>query len=247
MELYESLCGQDVSWEWILALDGVPISELPVGLRSDPRIRLIDLPRAVGAGAVRNFALNEVSAQWCTTADDDDLLPQGSLSVRLANVRAHDLGWCAGWSADLFPDGSTSTWRCSTPPGFHAPGDVWRYWPSPEATIPLGPTTLLARTDIIRGSGGYSALPQGEDYTYLVGVTGAAHGALLPAVVYHYRKHPTQMTADPSYPLMESRARQFAYRHGEQLAALNKGVCRCAVQSVAPRPLRRPRHTQHPS
>jgi hypothetical protein len=97
---------------------------------------------------------------------------------------------------------------------------VWRCWRSPEATIPIGPTTLLARTDIIRGSGGYAALPQGEDYAYLVGVTGAAYGALMPTVVYHYRKHPDQMTAQLSYQLLESRARQFAYSHGEQLAAL---------------------------
>ncbi|MCF3173343.1 glycosyltransferase [Streptomyces sioyaensis] len=219
MALYESLCRQDASWEWVVSLDGVPLPEVPARLREDPRVRVVDLPRAVGAGAARNFALNEVSAEWCTTADDDDLLPEGALSVRLAHARAHALGWAAGWSADLHPDGSTVTWRCPTPPGFHAPGEVWGYWRAPEATIPLGPTTLLARTDLIRGCGGYAALPQGEDYAYLVGVTGVARGALVPTVVYHYRKHPEQMTAQPGYPLLESRARQFAYRQGEHLAA----------------------------
>lgn len=220
MELYESLCRQNVSWEWVLSLDGVSPSGLPGELRSDPRVKVVALPRTVGAGAARNFALNEVSAEWCTTADDDDLLPKASLSARLAYARTHNLGWVAGWSADLHPDGTTTTWRCPTPPGFHAPGDVWRYWESPKATIPIGPTTLLSRTNIIRGNGGYAALPQGEDYAYLIGITGTAYGALIPTVVYHYRKHPEQMTAQPGYPLLESRARQFAYRHGEHLAAL---------------------------
>ncbi|MFE0055298.1 glycosyltransferase family 2 protein [Streptomyces sp. NPDC059003] len=224
LELHASLEQQDAEWQWVLALDGVPISQLPAPLRDDPRVRTVPLPRAVGAGAARNFALNEVSAPWCTTADDDDILPEGSLSSRLRHAREHGLGWCAGWSADLHTDGAVSTWHCPTPPGFHEAGDVWGYWPNPDATIPIGPTTLLARTDLIRGSGGYAALPQGEDYAYLVGITGTASGALLPTVVYHYRKHPEQMTAQPSYPAMESRARQFAWRHGKHLAALRAEI-----------------------
>ncbi|MFJ3182550.1 glycosyltransferase [Streptomyces sp. NPDC086796] len=223
LELYASLQRQGVPFQWVLALDGVPLSQMPAVLREDNRVVAVPLPRAVGAGAARNFALNEVMTAWCTTADDDDFLPEGSLSLRLEHARAHGLGWCAGWSADLHPDGSTTTWHCPTPPGFHEPGAVWRFWKTPDSTIPIGPTTLLARTDLIRGSGGYAALPQGEDYAYLVGITGGAPGALLPAVVYHYRKHPEQMTAHPSYPVMEARARVFAWRHGQHLAALREG------------------------
>ncbi|MEU4181439.1 glycosyltransferase [Streptomyces sp. NPDC026589] len=216
LELYASLQLQGVPFQWVLALDGVPLSELPAVLREDPRVVAMPLPRAVGAGAARNFALNEVTTPWCTTADNDDLLPEGSLSVRLEHARAHGLGWCAGWSADLHPNGATATWHCPTPPGFHEPGDVWRFCTAPESTI--------TRTDLVRGSGGYAALPQGEDYSYLVGITGGASGALLPAVVYHYRKHPEQMTAQPSYPVMEMRARVFAWRHGQHLASLREGL-----------------------
>ncbi len=226
LELYASLQRQDTSWQWVLSLDGVSNAQVPEALRHDSRVTVVELPRAVGAGAARNFALNEVNASWCTTADDDDLLPDGSLSVRLRHAREHELGWCGAWSADLHLDGTTTTWRCPTPPGFHEPGDVWRYWTTPEATIPIGPTTLLARTDLIRGSGGYAALPQGEDYAYLVGITGGARGALIPEVVYYYRKHSEQMTAQPSYPAMEARARQFAWRHGEHLADLREGLVR---------------------
>ncbi|MGC5240838.1 glycosyltransferase family 2 protein [Streptomyces albogriseolus] len=171
LDLYASLRDQDVSWRWVLALDGVSEGGVPEVLRSDARVKVVALPRPVGAGAARNFAVNEVTADWLTTSDDDDVLPAQSLSVRLRYAQEHDLGWCAGWSADLHLDRSITTWRCSTPPGFHAPGDVWRHWESPDATIPIGPTTLLARTELVRASGGYAALPQGEDYAYYPGTS----------------------------------------------------------------------------
>ncbi|MEU0205893.1 transposase [Streptomyces canus] len=101
---------------------------VPDVLRRDTRVKVVALPRPVGAGAARNFAVNEVTAGWLTTSDDDDVLSARSLSVRLHYAQEHDLGWCAGWSADLHLDRSITTWRCSTPPGFHAPGDAWRHW-----------------------------------------------------------------------------------------------------------------------
>ncbi|MFI0742543.1 glycosyltransferase [Streptomyces sp. NPDC021100] len=104
MKLYASLQHQDVKWQWVLSLDGVPSSELPSALRDDSRVLVVPLPRPVGAGAARNFTLNEVTAPWCITADDDDILPERSLSVRLEHARSHGLGRCAGWSADLHPD-----------------------------------------------------------------------------------------------------------------------------------------------
>ncbi|MEU6964280.1 glycosyltransferase family 2 protein [Streptomyces chrestomyceticus] len=171
LKLYVSLRDQDVSWEWVLALDGVSEDGVPEVLCTDARVKVVALPRPVGAGAARNFAVNEVTADWLTTSDDDDALPAQSLSVRLRHAQKHDLGWCAGWSADLHPDRSLTTWRCSTPPGFHAPGDVWRHWATPDSTIPIGPTTLLARTEIVRAIGGYAALPQGEDYVLYPGTS----------------------------------------------------------------------------
>ncbi|MFE6028841.1 glycosyltransferase [Streptomyces niveus] len=178
LELYANLREQDLRWEWFLALDGVSEEGVPEVRRADARVKFVALPKPVGARAAHNFAVNEVSADWLTTSDDDDVLPAQSLSVRLRDAQRHDLGWCAGWSADLQPDRSITPWRCSTPPGFHAPGDVRRYWASPDSALPIGPTTLLARTAIVRASGGYAAPPQGEDYAHFVGVTGAADRGL---------------------------------------------------------------------
>ena len=105
----------------------------------------------------------------------------------------------------------------ATPPGRHAAGDVWRYWKDPADTIPLGTTTLLARTDLVRGAP-MGGLVQGEDYCALA-VTCLAPGIVLPVPVYRYRKHAGQMTAQDSYDQLEARARAFAHRFGVSLRA----------------------------
>ncbi|MFE6031509.1 glycosyltransferase family 2 protein [Streptomyces niveus] len=97
LELYASLCDQDVSWEWVLALDGVSEEGVPEALRTDVRVKVVPLPRPVGAGAARNFAVNEVTAEWLTTSDDD-VLPAQSLSVRLRYVAARPVDQPGGFS-----------------------------------------------------------------------------------------------------------------------------------------------------
>lgn len=114
-------------------------------------------------------------------------------------------------------DGATTLWRCPTPPGRHEAGDVWRYWKDPADTIPLGPTTLLARTDLVRAAP-MGGLVQGEDYCALA-ITCLAPGILLPVPVYRYRKHAGQMTAQNSYDQLEAKARVFAHRFGASLRA----------------------------
>ena len=51
LELYASLREQEVSWEWVLALDGVSDQVLPEVLGTDARVKVVVLPRPVGAGA----------------------------------------------------------------------------------------------------------------------------------------------------------------------------------------------------
>ncbi|KOT97641.1 hypothetical protein ADK70_07945 [Streptomyces rimosus subsp. pseudoverticillatus] len=158
---------------------------------------------------------------WDTgfAATNDDLLPADSLAVRHRRLTATGLGWVAGWSADLLPDGTTRTWVCPTPPGRHEPGDVWTYWAAPSAEIPLGQTMLLAHTQLVRAAGGHGGLPQAEDFLMVNGVTTLAAGELLPHVVYFYRKHPHQMTRGAQFDTFEGPAREFAFRHGQQLRA----------------------------
>ncbi len=217
-ELHASLTRQTVPWEAALVLDGVDRALLPAPVAADPRVRVVELPRPVGAAAARNLGLRTVRTPFVCYSDDDDLLSDDSLAVRHRRITETGLGWVAGWSADLHPDGTTTIWRCPTPPGVHQPGDVTGYWTSPDAQIPLGQTMLLARTDLVVAAGGHGGLPQGEDFVMVNGVTNLAAGELLPKIVYFYRKHPSQMTAGGAAFLeLEGPAREFAFRHGRAL------------------------------
>ena len=202
----------------MIALDGASPDRLPASLAQDPRVRTLALPRPVGAACARNLALAHVRTPYTNWADDDDLFPDDAMAVRLNTLESTRVGWCAGWSEDQHPDGSTTLWRCPTPPGRHEAGDVWTYWKSPADTIPIGPTTILARTDLVRAAP-MGGLVQGEDYCAALGVTSLAPGILLPLPVYRYRKHPGQMTRQDAYDVLEPEARRHAWNYGGSLRA----------------------------
>ncbi|MER5443125.1 glycosyltransferase [Streptomyces sp. NPDC002790] len=215
--MHASLCRQSVSVEIIVALDGADPARLPAALAADSRVRTLALPRPVGAACARNFALTEVRTEYLNWADDDDEFTDWAMALRLRTLETTGVGWCAGYSQDLHSNGATTLWRPPTPPGRHEAGDVWRYWKDPADTIPLGPTTLLARTDLVRAAP-MGGLVQGEDYCALA-VTCLAPGIVLPVPVYRYRKHAGQMTAQDSYDELESRSRAFAHGFGANLRA----------------------------
>ena len=101
----------------------------------------------------------------------------------------------------------------------HDPGDVWTYWRSPQdGKPPLGHTMLLTRTEIARAYAGHGGLTKGEDYVYVMSVTGNSAGELLPDIVYHYRHHRGQWTKQSTYrDKAEYDARTFAYNQGAAL------------------------------
>ncbi|MGC0328116.1 hypothetical protein RKD23_001106 [Streptomyces sp. SAI-170] len=219
--MHTSLTRQPVPWEAVIALDGADPARLPAPLAADPRIRTLALPRPVGAACARNLALTQVRTPYVNWADDDDEFTDSAMRARLTVLESTGVGWCAGWSQDLHPDGSTTLWRCPTPPGRHAAGDVWTYWHSPDTTIPIGPTTILARTELARAAP-MGGLIQGEDYMTAVGITSLAPGILLPLPVYRYRKHPGQMTAQPGYDQLEAAAREHAWQYGRSLRSATR-------------------------
>ncbi|MFB7255056.1 glycosyltransferase family 2 protein [Streptomyces nojiriensis] len=167
-EMHASLTRQSVPWEAVLVLDGADPALIPAPITADPRVRTLALPRPVGAACARNLGLNEVRTEFVNWADDDDVFPDWSLGLRLRlrlDTFTDELGWVAGYSEDLLPDGSRRLWECPAPPGYHAAGDVVTYWPRPQDTIPIGPTTIL-----VRAAGGMDGLVQGEDYMAAVAV-----------------------------------------------------------------------------
>lgn len=213
--MHASLTRQSVPWEAVIALDGASPDRLPAPLAQDPRVRTLALPRPVGAACARNLALTDVRTPYVNWADDDDSFTDNAMALRLATLESTGVGWCAGWSEDHHPDGTSTLWRCPAPPGRHEAGDVWTYWKSPADTIPVGPTTILARTDLVRAAP-MGGLVQGEDYCALA-VTCLAPGVVLPVPVYRYRKHTGQMTAQRGYEQLESAAREHAWQYGHAL------------------------------
>ncbi|MCZ4101811.1 glycosyltransferase family 2 protein [Streptomyces sp. H39-C1] len=217
--MHASLTRQAVPWEAVIAVDGADPERLPAPLAADPRVRVLALPRPVGAACARNLGLGQVRTKYVNWADDDDEFADDAMIVRLKALESAGVGWCAGWSEDLHPDNSTTLWRCPTPPGRHEAGDVWTYWKSPADTIPIGPTTILARTDLVRAAP-MGGLVQGEDYCAAVGVCTLAPGILLPVPVYRYRQHSRQMTAQFGYDQLEAAAREHAWHYGRSLRAV---------------------------
>ncbi|AJT62519.3 hypothetical protein T261_0830 [Streptomyces lydicus] len=216
--MHASLDRQSVPWEAVVAIDGADPAQLPEQLAADPRVRTLVLPRAVGAACARNLALTHVRTPYVNWADDDDEFTDDAMAVRLSTLESTGVGWCAGYSQDLHMDGTTTLWRCPTPPGRHEAGDVWTYWKDPADTIPLGPTTILARTDLVRAAP-MGGLVQGEDYCALA-VTCLAPGILLPVPVYRYRKHAGQMTRQDTHDVLEASARWHAHNFGSNLRAV---------------------------
>ncbi|MDJ0464694.1 glycosyltransferase [Streptomyces sp. H27-C3] len=231
--MHASLTRQSVPWEAIISLDGVSPDRLPAPLALDSRVRTLVLPRPVGAACARNLALPLVRTPYCNWADDDDEFTDDAMSVRLNTLESAGVGWCAGWSEDRYSDGTSRLWRCPTPPGRHEAGDVWTYWKSPADTIPIGPTTILARTDLVRAAP-MGGLVQGEDYCTAVGISNLAPGILLPTPVYRYRKHAGQLTAQPGYDLLETAAREHAWQYGRSLRSLLRDHQPTPALSVRP-------------
>ncbi|WP_308379124.1 glycosyltransferase [Streptomyces sp. ISL-43] len=224
-ELYDSLTAQDIAWEWIVAPNGrhADPDRLPAAIAADPRVTICARPDP-GAAPARNTSLNYVTAPYVCYADDDDLLPSASLSVRYHRAESAGLGWVAGHSADLKKNGRLQTWECAAPAGLHDAGDVWAYWPSPhDGKPPVGHTMLLTRTEIARAYAGHGGLTKGEDYVYVMSVTGNSDGELLPDVVYHYRQHRGQWTKQASYrDRAEYDARTFAWNQGRALREVRR-------------------------
>lgn len=223
LQLHADLVGCDADWEWVLVVDGAHHRKLPAQIVADPRVQVLRAGRAIGAAAARNLGLGVAAGRYVTSADDDDRLPCGSLGVRLAAATRYQVPWTCGALADLDGD-VVRGWQSPMPTGSAAPGDVWRSWGCPCQPFPIGPTTLLVRTDLLRRVGGWHGLPQAEDFGMALAVTGAAPGYVLDDVVYLYRRHGGQMTTHPRFDELESLVRNITFERGRLCADAGPAV-----------------------
>jgi hypothetical protein len=217
-DLHADLTASGVDFEWIIAVDGTQRRRVPEPIVADQRTRVLEIGRQVGAAAARNLALGLARGAYVTSADDDDHLPAGSLTTRLEAALRYGVGWVAGALADLYGEKLTPS-DLRLPTGAVAPGDVWRAWGCPCLAFPVGPTTLLVETGLLRRVGGWQGLPQAEDLGMVLSVTAHTAGIMLDTVVYAYRKHAHQMTTSKEFGQLEPLVRHITYERGRLLAA----------------------------
>lgn len=211
VELNESLSNNHCPIEHVIVVDGAIQEELPSELRE--RATVIATGRPVGQAAARNLGLVVAKGEWITSADDDDWLYPQSIDKRLNAIHGHAGAlWSAGYCTD---DSKLDPGIVRAGPSF--PGDIWRAWPTPKASIPLGPTTLLVAANLLKQAGGWMGLPQGEDIGMMMAVTCMAPGVVIDDYVYHIRLHGGQMTKTTWFDDLELLSRRCAWERGEQI------------------------------
>jgi glycosyltransferase involved in cell wall biosynthesis len=217
VELNQSLQLNHCNVEHVIVVDGNNQDAIPLEICQQATV--INSSRPIGQAACRNLGLVVARGAWVTSADDDDLLPPHSIDQRLQAIQDQPNAlWAAGY---LGGDSSVETKIMAAGPC--APGDVWRSWPTPKHDIPLGPTSLLVETNLLKRIGGWMGLSQGEDLGMMMAVTCTAPGVLIDACVYHYRMHGNQITKSPWFDDLELLSRTCAWQRGEQI--LSHSVC----------------------
>jgi glycosyltransferase involved in cell wall biosynthesis len=211
VELNRSLRHNHCNIEHIIVIDGNNQDTIPQEIRQQATV--IGSSRPIGQAACRNLGLVVARGAWVTSADDDDLLPPHSIDQRLQAIQDQpNTLWAAGYLKE----------NCNEEPqimsaGPCAPGDVWRAWPTPNHSIPLGPTSLLVEVNLLKRVGGWMGLSQGEDLGMMMAVTCTEPGILIDSCVYHYRMHGNQMTKSPWFDELELLSRTCAWQRGEQI------------------------------
>jgi len=211
VELNQSLRQNSCKVEHVIVVDGNSADLLPEELVGQATVLATE--RQIGQSAARNLGLVVAHGDWITSADDDDWLYPHSLDKRLSAIQRHPNAlWSAGYCTDDFKSDPQIL-----PAGACSPGDVWRAWPSPGDSIPLGPTTLLVEAGLLKRVGGWMGLSQGEDIGMMIAVTSMAPGVLIDEFVYHIRLHGGQMTKASWFDDLELLSRRSAWDRGEQI------------------------------
>lgn len=176
--------------------------------------------RPLGQALARNIGLLHATGDYITSADDDDRVPPEGLFARSAELDANpSIGWCAGRMANI-DDASQliDHWDCPAQPGHYSPGQVHALWSDPAGEFPMSPQALMVRAELLRSVGGWGGLPQGEDFSMVMAVTGASPGVVLPQTVYEYRNHIGQMVRQEGFDDLELDIRKICFERGRLCA-----------------------------
>lgn len=223
-DAYSSLLAQeDVSWEWLIEIDGDRLPDLDDAIARDSRVRLGVTGRQVGTATARNTALVRSRAPFVQNLDADDQMLPGALREGIDALSADlTLAFAFGRTVHLLPDGTHEpSWRDRVPfpPGRIAAGAIDEHWRrTGEEPMPLSP--VLWRKRFLFAYGGWAALPVLEDTTLTFAVASAHPCWYLDRDTQLYRIHPDQATLAENYLAQRRPSRRFLFERLRALAML---------------------------
>lgn len=202
-DAYASLMQQELpqgwTWEWCVQEDGADVGAAAQLPTDDPRI-LISSGRRGGPHVARNLALSRASGAYIRTLDSDDQLTAGALAREIDVLTSHpEVGWTTAAVLDLLEDGTYSTFTLGNPdPGILPQQSMYHYWVQRHRPQ-VHPASLCARRHLVSLLGGWMAIPSSEDTGLLLALDAISPGWYIAEPGLIYRKHPGQMTNDPSH------------------------------------------------
>jgi len=183
---------RDVELELIIVDDG-SADETERGLAeiADPRLRVLRNDVAQGVARARNRGVAVASADWVAFLDDDDLWSPWKLRRQLDAASAVE-GAGFAYAAAVFLDGAGAPLRPDPAPSAETVARALR-----ARDVVGGPSTVLARTELVREVGGFDdALSVLADWDLWLRLAELAPAAACPEVLVAYREHGDNMSAE---------------------------------------------------
>jgi hypothetical protein len=150
----------------------------------EPRLRVIRHEQPRGQAAARNTGIAAARTSWLAFLDDDDLWSPRKLRVQLDTARLTGADFVYAGAVLVYEDGAV----LSADPLPNA-GDLSTLLVERDV-IPAGASNIVARTELIRGLGGFDQdLPYSADWELWIRVALAAQGAACSEVLVAHFKH----------------------------------------------------------
>ncbi|MBS2962092.1 glycosyltransferase [Actinocrinis puniceicyclus] len=199
---YDALAAQDLpagwQWEWVVQEDGETGRARAI-LPDDERISFGFNPHG-GVAITRNLALARAKGHLIKNLDQDDQLTTGSLARDIAVLEAKpDVQWTTSRVLDLMPDGSTIGFDNDPPTGRLYPGQILKHWREHNYRLPVHPTTVCIRRNLVTAVGGWMSVPGSDDTGMLIAASMLGTGYFIGEVGLLYRKWPGQVSAQPEH------------------------------------------------
>ncbi|MFI8422169.1 glycosyltransferase [Streptomyces sp. NPDC085479] len=193
------------AWRWLVQADGPPeearAALAACGAAADPRVSFACHATAEGPAVARNIALARATAPLIQNVDADDELEPDALTALAGALAAHpSAGYAVGHARDLTPDGALHDHPLPLAPGPIPRGALlaaWRTAPA-EYRVPVHPAGVMWRRSLLHLLGGWSALHGMEDTGLLMAASATTEGVLLDIPTLRYRRHPAQISRQPS-------------------------------------------------